>query len=315
MSRKIIACLLALLIVMMGSVTLIAQDADNQGEFFSATLTYEGIERNYTVYLPPGYDGETALPLVLGLHGAGGDGAQMANASGFTTLASQTNTIVVYPDGVDNFWRYLNVPIDNAGADNLDVDDVGFLTTLLDTVQAEYAVDANRVSVIGYSNGGLMAQTLRCVLDDRLASVAIVGSIATYRLAESCLGAAALPLMIVLGTEDATFQQGGSAVIDDGVLYSQFSHAQTLRFYATLNGCDADGAIGYIGAEGSQHDVAFQLPNNCPEDAPVYMYSIIGAGHEWPTQVAIQIREDFSINLLVGIWEFVRSFELSGDVE
>ncbi len=309
MFRKGIFVTLTLLILMMGSVTIGAQESGDEGEFVTATLSHDGFERSYIVYLPPGYDGSTALPLVIGLHGAGGDGAQMANSSGFTTLAMQTNTIVAYPDGVENFWRYLSQPQVNDIANDNPVDDVGFLTLLLDTLVADYNVDESHVSMIGYSNGGLMAQTLRCVLDDRLSSVAIVGSVMTYRLAQSCLGAEPVPFMIVLGTEDRSFPQGGSATVDSGVLYSQFSHAQTLRFHATLNGCDTDGAVGDVGVEGSRFEVAFQLPNNCPQDSPVYMYSVIGAGHEWPTQVAIQAGENLGVNLLVGIWEFIRVFE------
>ncbi|MEQ8672145.1 MAG: PHB depolymerase family esterase [Aggregatilineales bacterium] len=295
-----------LLFMIVGYVS--AQEADVQGangELIRATLTYDGRERIYHLFVPAGYDAETPTPLVLGFHGAGGNSLEMANFSGFSILAGQTNTLVVYPDAIDDFWRY--VP-GISEPDYEEIDDVGFVGALLDALIAEYSIDESRVSVVGWSNGGMMAERLRCSMADRLSAVAIIGATMSYNLARVCLGAPALPTMSIIGTQDSNFPQGGTAEVTNGVLISRFSHAQTLRFLASLNGCDVNGTADNVGVQGSQFDVALQIPDNCPADAPVMMYSIIGAGHEYPAQVLIGLPDGSSGNILLAVWDFFAAF-------
>src|SRR5688572_21755457 len=46
-------------------------------------------QRTYRLFVPPGYDGRTAIPLVLELHGSGGTSAGQAKTSGFDDVASR----------------------------------------------------------------------------------------------------------------------------------------------------------------------------------------------------------------------------------
>ena len=51
--------------------------------------------------LPPGYDGRAALPLVLDLHGSGGNSGGQARTSGLETLAAREGFAVATLDAVD----------------------------------------------------------------------------------------------------------------------------------------------------------------------------------------------------------------------
>jgi len=72
----------------------------------SETLTHDGLERTYRLYVPGSYDGSTPVPLVIALHPSGGDGAIMAGITGFDNLAEGESFIVAYPEGPYQYWDY-----------------------------------------------------------------------------------------------------------------------------------------------------------------------------------------------------------------
>src|ERR1044071_9909870 len=66
--------------------------------------------RSYRLFVPPGYDGHVRLPLVLALHGGGGDAAGEARNSRLEPLAASETFLVATLEGQDGLW---NVPIEN----------------------------------------------------------------------------------------------------------------------------------------------------------------------------------------------------------
>src|SRR6201993_2236641 len=96
-----------------------ASAQDLPGTFRSA-----GMERTYTVHVPPG----DPIGLVLSLHGGGGTGTGQRGLTDFDTVADANNLLVVYPNCYDKSWA------DGRGASPADrrhVDDVGFLVALV----------------------------------------------------------------------------------------------------------------------------------------------------------------------------------------
>jgi polyhydroxybutyrate depolymerase len=130
-----------------------------------ATITVDGIPRDYIVHLPPTYDESTALPVVLVLHGGGSSGRRIARFTGFNEVADREGIIAVYPDGYDNSWADGRGV---TGAEQASIDDVAFISALLDELESVYAVDTDRVYLAGISNGGFMVQTLVCNLSERI---------------------------------------------------------------------------------------------------------------------------------------------------
>jgi polyhydroxybutyrate depolymerase len=109
-------------------------------------LRWGGQERSYRVHAPPGYDGNTPLPLVVTLHFSPGDAAQIAITSGMSAKADKEGFLVLYPEGQSGGFNAL-VCCGNA-------DDVGFIKALVERMVSRWKADPKRVYATGISNGG-----------------------------------------------------------------------------------------------------------------------------------------------------------------
>ena len=139
------------------------------------TVTVASVSRSWIEYVPKGYDGETARPVVITLHGLGSDGTQQLAATGWTTIADRDNVVVLAPDalGKPAQWDLLTARRSNA--------DVDFVEAMLVSV-AERLCVASRISLNGISNGSAFVATLTCALGDRVRTVAFVATTSTTRL-------------------------------------------------------------------------------------------------------------------------------------
>ena len=72
---------------------------------FSGTIESGGIVRSYQMHVPA-RKASQALPLVLVLHGGGGDGTGMQSLTGMDSSADAAGFIVVYPDGWQKMGRW-----------------------------------------------------------------------------------------------------------------------------------------------------------------------------------------------------------------
>jgi len=61
-------------------------------------------------------------------------------------------------------------------ADPARMPDVRFISALIDTLEATYAIDPTRIYANGMSNGGGMAFVLSCTLSARIAAIAAVSA-------------------------------------------------------------------------------------------------------------------------------------------
>jgi polyhydroxybutyrate depolymerase len=149
------------------------------------TLVFGKYSRIYDVHIPPGYDGSTAVPLVLDFHGFTDHATDQAGFSGWRSLADSEGFIVAYPLGL--FGRPEAPEVDTTlgpsfnggpkccgGAAQAKTDDVGFARAIVQAVAAEANVDRARVYATGWSNGGSMSSRLGCQAADLFAAVAPV---------------------------------------------------------------------------------------------------------------------------------------------
>ena len=127
------------------------------------TLTVDGVERTYYVYAPRTVDSAQPVPLLIVLHGGGGNGRQIMRFTGFNQVARDNGFIAVYPEGIDHHWNdgrvFRKAPTDT--------DDVAFISALIDQMAADYSIDSTRIYATGISNGGFMSYRLACDLSDR----------------------------------------------------------------------------------------------------------------------------------------------------
>ena len=170
------------------------------------SIKYDGRTRTYLLHIPPQYDDSKSLPLIIVLHGGGGNSENMMKKTGFNNLSDENGFIVVYPDGIGRFKNRLLTW--NAGhccgyaLDN-NVDDVGFIRTLIEKLQENFNIDLKRIYLTGHSNGGMMTYRLGAELSDILAAVApvaVVTSVTRIGInvpAGTALNTAVLPLSIL----------------------------------------------------------------------------------------------------------------------
>jgi polyhydroxybutyrate depolymerase len=94
------------------------------------------------------------------------NGPMMAWFSGLNRKADEAGFIAVYPNGTGThssfFWNGGNCC--GSAAQNK-VDDVAFISALLDELMRAYTVDAQRVYATGMSNGAIRGQDRLCFVD------------------------------------------------------------------------------------------------------------------------------------------------------
>ncbi len=186
------------------------RDAVRRGDI-RGTLESGGLPRTYLLHVPRRYDPAAAWPLVFALHGGGSQGRSMPGLTGLSRLADRRGFLVAYPDGVGRSWNDGREDPD-VPAQRQRVDDVAFLTALLDDLTRRYRVDSARVYATGISNGGFMSQRLACEASTRIAAVAPVVATLGVELAARCRPARPVPVLMVNGADDplVPFQGGRS---------------------------------------------------------------------------------------------------------
>jgi phospholipase/carboxylesterase len=101
------------------------------------------------LYLPAGYRADRPTPLVVMLHGAGGNPRRVL---GFVTaLADSVGVILLAPQSASMTWDVIR---GRYGPD------VAFIDRVLGYVLAQYAVDTTRLAIGGFSDGATYALSL-----------------------------------------------------------------------------------------------------------------------------------------------------------
>jgi polyhydroxybutyrate depolymerase len=162
-----------------------------------------GRKRSYLTYVPRGLP--KGAPLVMVMHGSGESGARIRSETGygFDRLADPHGFAVVYPDGYEGYWNACNV-VGDYSANQLNIDDVGFLTAIADTLIREIGIDRGRVFATGVSRGGHMAFRLALEAPSRFRAVAAVSASVPTPENFKCkaVGAGTSSVMIMNGTKD-----------------------------------------------------------------------------------------------------------------
>ena len=244
--------------------------------------------RLYRLHVPPDYQPGRPAPLVIALHGQGGDAAGFESYSGLSVLADQADFIVVYPQGLGQL----------AGWDTWQASlDVQFIRDLLEGLEAGCSIDAHRIFATGHSRGGGMADRLGCDLADRVAAIAPVSG--AYETAAACSPARPVPVIAFHGRDDPV------------VFYNGFGPpGQVHEAYFTIDTPIPQWAGGWADRDGCSfpaQTIAADTPllgqawGGCLGGADVVLYTVEGGGHGWPGSPG-EPAGDFSTGQM--IWDF-----------
>jgi polyhydroxybutyrate depolymerase len=266
-------------------VGLGAAHAESSLDDWRGTLLWEGRERSYLMHVSAAA-GNRTLPLVIALHGAGQDAAAFAVETQFALEADSHDMIVVFPDGTGTTpgSRSWNAQFCCGLATKQHVDDIGFISALIDRIAADLPVDRRRVYATGMSNGGMLAYQLAAAHPERLAAIAAVSSTigGTSRDGDRFVIAAPdrpVPVMIVHGREDSyVLFDGGSSSMLSFPKRSNMAVSDAVSFWTTVDGC----AVAPEQTEpmpGKLRRVAYP---NCKAGSEVILWEIEDGEHNWP---------------------------------
>lgn len=246
------------------------------GTVAHASLTMpDGTERTYRLYLPSTFDPQVPTPLLVALHGGLGWGDQFAETNHVEGLAEANGFVVVHPDGArirprlpSGTWNggYCCGP---AAADQ--VDDVAFVSAVLDAVGQKVTIDPARTFAMGHSNGGIMSYRLACELGDRIVGIGVVGASLGV---DTCTPPAAVSLIHIHGLADVNHPIDGGP--GEGVADVEFRPARDgVETLVAVDGCDASTTA-------TDGDVTTETWTGCATDSAVAFVRIAGASHAWP---------------------------------
>jgi polyhydroxybutyrate depolymerase len=248
---------------------------------FTEHPTPGGKARTYRLFVPPGY-GQSQLPLVLDLHGSGGDAESQARTSGLEALAATENFLVATLQGEEGQW---NVPIE-AGRPP----DVAYVSAVIAHVTARVCADLTRVYATGFSGGARMTTLLGCALGWRLAAIAPVAGL---RMPASTCSTRPMPVLAFHGLADATNPYDGHA---PGRAAWVESVPEALAGWAQHNGC-----AGKVVLEDPPGPLSTMRYDGCKDGAEVRLIRIDGLGHRWTRQ---------EVDTTAVMWEFFKKHQL-----
>ena len=263
------------------------------------SILYEGLWRNYRLFLPNGFNVNTQRPLVFNLHGYGSNALEQEIYSGFDAIADTADVIVCYPNGLNNSWNAFDrVP-----------DDVGFIDSLITLLHNEYNVNLNRIYSTGMSNGGFMSNYLACELTNRFAAIAPVAGTNSVLVQASCSPSRNIPVLHIHGTADATVLYEGST------LYSSANDLMTL--WSNVNGCSSNTDTVLLSDISLTDNCRAQKItwHDCNNSTQLIHYRIIDGGHTWPGSPILIGTTNQDINASGIIWNFFNQFSLTLSTE
>ena len=247
--------------------------------------------RPVNLYVPSGYDGQTAVPLVILLHGYSGTGAGEERYMQFQPLAESRGFLYCYPDGMIDRWgnRFWNATDASADFAYTGVDDAGYLRGLVESIGGQFAVDRKRVYLIGHSNGGFMAYRMACQSADLVAGIASLAG-GTFLDPGRCAPSEPVSILQIHGTADGIVPYAGGAVTTANPAFP--FPWNTPAFPGALR--DVQFWAGYNGASGPMTDPEPSLDlttdvagvdtvitryTNSPAGGAVELWTSIGGSH------------------------------------
>lgn len=255
------------ILVIIAVVTSLSASSQND------SLTWDGLTRYYKVHVPPSYSSSKPSALVLALHGGFGSGSQLETQSQLSPKADQEGFIVAYPDGFRNILgiRTWNADGCCGTAQSKNIDDVGFINNLIDTLENKYNIDAQKIFVTGMSNGAFMSYRLACELSHRIAAIAPVAGTMNV---QNCPTTRQVPVIHFHSYLDSSVPYSGG--IGNGVSSHYNPPLDSVsNVWKTNNSCSSIDTVQ------NDNDLLHIKWHNCSCQGDVELFLTHDGGHSW----------------------------------
>ena len=278
-------------------IVLIFAQSISYAQIETGSFAFGGLTREYAVFLPQNY--QPNMPVVISLHGAGGTMQNNMDRTLMNEYADTAGFIVVYAQASGPLWNigWTGGPVD--------VDDVGFISAMIDTLDVLYNIDMARIYCTGFSNGAAMTYRLAAELTHRFAAVAPIANTLLDDIAFTWNPIHPIPVLQMHGTADAGISYYGGT---DG----HWSVEESLNFWIQNNNCSLPADTIFLPDinTGDNSTVVKISWTNCSNNSSVIHYKIINGIHGWPGGALNQgSNNNRDINANEEMWNFFQNYE------
>ena len=280
-------------------------------------ISYNGVARSYRLHIPSDYRPQQAVPLVIVVHGAFSTAKQIEEQTGFSALADRAGFAVSYPNGIGIFgllqhWNAGHC-CGKAAAD--DVDDIGFIDEVIGDTKQFLNIDATRIYMVGFSNGGMLTHYYATERAATLAAIAPISGPLGSRVAPDQPewrvppAQKPLPVIILHGTGDKNVPFNGGASRDDPDGRQYVSAQDSAIFWVKQNHCDP------LPVRQNQRKGAVEVTSwiGCSDGASVDLYALKDWYHQWPgpyfTAQLDSQDQLYGFDAAEVIWRFFENFK------
>ncbi len=276
------------------------------------SISYGGRWRTYMTHLPTGYNVSKKYPLILAFHGGSPLGYQSFQyQSRLSEKSDSAGFIVVYPEGVKIAGnRTWNAGGCCAPATTLNIEDVGLVNSLLNTLNKTRSIDSTRVYATGFSNGALLGYKLANQLTRRFAAIAIVeGDFVSYPWQPS----RPIPIISFHSYQDQNVKYNGG--VTTGTTGTYFPPQDSMFSIISSNySCSLKKETVFHDASKYDH---FKY-SNCSGNVVIEQYVSYDGEHSWPggqSLSGVAVSTQFSATYLM--WKFFQNYSinLNTDIE
>ncbi len=236
-------------------------------------LRVDGIERRFLLCVPQ--MDETPRAMVLALHGSTQRGSLIRRTSGFDNLVAKHGVVMVYPDAIGGIWR--------DGREEDEIDDVSFISTLVGNVLSRQGLDAERVFIVGASNGGFMLQRLLCEVPEVFRAGASVIATMGLDTFNACFPRRIVSMFLIVARDDTIVPyDGGEVVRVDGGRYQGLtvSFEDALGFWVS-HGNWSEAEPKYHRSLEKGVDVLERNYTSPDHEERLKVAILTGVGHHW----------------------------------
>ncbi len=259
----------------------LAAEGGGQAQVINYGAAYGGARSAVLVLPDPLPEGE--IPLIVSLHGFGGDSFSQSLYIPLHKRVNRDGFALLLPDGVENdegqrFWN----PTDGFGKARQD--DVGALTALVQEAGGEF--DMGPMYFFGYSNGGFMSYWMACQGLPGLRAVAsLAGTSSTDD--SSCEGAAPVSVLHIHGEQDRVVRFHGSEESQLPALRpgERYAGAKDMYYlWGERAGCDPNSQeqgenLDLDASIEGEETFTYRFAEGCAEGITVEIWSSDEGGH------------------------------------
>ena len=169
-------------------------------------------DMEYALFVPSGYDKEKKAPLVIALHGLGGNPQQFMRTRGLTEQAEKRGYVVAAPMGYNERGWYGARGLKGAKTDPENLGELSEkdVMNVLGIVKKEYSIDPNRVYLMGHSMGGGGTWHLGLKFADEWAALAPIAPAIFGRSPTELEKIKSTPVILVQGDKDPLVPVAGA---------------------------------------------------------------------------------------------------------